>query len=426
MTDRHDAQPPAHYVADDEVDLIELGIGLWARRALIAGITLAVTALFTLYALLATPTYEATAEVRPQAASALAGLTENDLLGITPQTAFDRGLAELQSSALQARVADSVIPGEAPGRLQSVFRISTTLESRTINGVKSDNFSRADITASHSRPETAAALANTLVERANRAAAESLVAELQGTAAARLQNLQRDIERRREATQQDTEIRIARLQEEDQIRRQTLRDRIEELRTKARNLREDRLTRLREAREIAERLEIAEPRMNEFQSVVNIDTSNRSVTAERSGNLPLYTLGSRWLAAEIATLEAREGDDHDTPEIRELEQQLAELEVNEEVEVLKAREDYTPFIPGISTLLSQASQLKAMSETSYPNLQPMRMDRLAQPPESPVAPRRTLIVALGVMLGGMIGIFVALIVNAVRAREPGHIESGGA
>ena len=55
----------SRYVPDDEIDLIELGAGLWAQRRLIAAITAGITAIAGLYALVATPTYEAVAELRP-------------------------------------------------------------------------------------------------------------------------------------------------------------------------------------------------------------------------------------------------------------------------------------------------------------------------------------------------------------------------
>ena len=73
------------YAADDEIDLIELGAGLWARRWLIAAVTAGFTVLAGLYALVATPTYEAVSELRPVTKSAISSLTENDILTVTPQ-----------------------------------------------------------------------------------------------------------------------------------------------------------------------------------------------------------------------------------------------------------------------------------------------------------------------------------------------------
>ncbi|MEQ8689668.1 MAG: Wzz/FepE/Etk N-terminal domain-containing protein, partial [Pseudomonadales bacterium] len=395
------------YARDDEIDLIELGAGLWARRWLIGAITLVFTALAALYALLATPSYEAPAELRPQTSSALAELTESDLVSATPQSAFVRTLSELRSSAAQSRAIRRILGDDNSPRLEDIFSIGTSLESRTMSGATTENFTRATIIARHKDPTSAAAMANTLIEIASNATAETLIEELHSTAAARLANLERDIDRRREATKRDTEIRITQLEEKDSIARDELRDRIRELRATSRKLREDELTRLREALSIATELDITEPRGNEFQNIVNIDTSTRTARADRSANnLPLYALGTRWLQAEIAALESREGDDHDTPQIRELEQRLAELEVNEEIEALKRREDFTPFIPGISGLLSEKARLEAAILSEFPNLSVVRIDRVAQPPESPVAPRRKLIVAMGMVLGGMFGVFV--------------------
>lgn len=412
--------PPAldnGYPRDDEIDLIELGAGIWAQRKLVAAITAAITALALLYALLATPSYEATADLRPQSASAIAELTENDLLPITPLSAFGRMLSELRADSIQQRAVDEILGDNSISDLDKVFAVNASTEPQRINGDMVEQYTHATVTAKHASPETAAFLANTLVEFANNTTADSLVRELHSTAAARLTNLERDIERRRDGTRKDTEIRIAQLEESDAISRGRLEDRIRELRATARKLREDELTRLREALSIARQLGITEPRSNEFQNIVNIDTSSGMLRADRSANLPLYALGTNWLQAEITALEAREGDVHDVPEIRQLEQQLAELEVNRQIEALRKREDFTPFVQGISELLSERSRLEAAMQSEFPNLSVVRIDRVALPPESPVAPRRALIVVLGVMLGGMLGVFVALIMNAVQARR---------
>ena len=186
------------------------------------------------------------------------------------------------------------------------------------------------------------------MDLANDIATSTLIDEVHSIATARLANLEEDIERRREATRRETEMRIAQLREQDSIQRGRLRSRLEELRNTARKMREDEVVRLREALTIARKLEITEPR-TDYQNVVNIDTTSRSISADRGGSMPLYTLGTRWLEAEINTLESRDSDDHDTREIRELEQRLAELEVNPEIEALQSARTSRPTSPASAT-----------------------------------------------------------------------------
>jgi len=416
MPTNHSTEP--RYVPEDEIDLIELGEGLWAQRRLIAAITAGVTLLAALYALVATPTYEAVTELRPVTTSAISSLTENDLLPVSPQDAFDRTLRELNARTTQQKAAAEVLGEDIANRLNTgnVFNVSSETEALRRNGQTGDYYTRAKVTAKHSNPETAATLANTLVHLANNATTATLIDELHSTAAARLANLEDEIERRREAARRETSMRIAQLREQDSIQRGRLQNRLDELRTTARKLRQDEVLRLQEALTIARKLDITEPR-TDYQNVVNIDTTSRSISSDRGSNMPLYTLGTRWLEAEINALASRESDDHDTREIRELEQRLGELEVNAEIQALQKRDDFTPYIDGISALLSNRSRLQSAMSSSFPDIRAVRIDRSAQPPESPIKPRRALILALAIVLGGMLGVFVALIVNAVQARQ---------
>ena len=87
----------------------------------------------------------------------------------------------------------------------------------------------------------------------------------------------------------------------------------------------------------------------------------------------------------------------------------------------------TPYIVCIGNLLSDRSRLQSAIASAFPDIRAVHIDRSAQPPQSPIKPRRTLILALAIVLGGMLGVFVALIVNAVQARRTlVGSDSGGA
>lgn len=47
----------------------------------------------------------------------------------------------------------------------------------------------------------------------------------------------------------------------------------------------------------------------------------------------------------------------------------------------------------------------------------VRIDQVAVEPTSPIKPKKSLIVALGIVLGGMLGVFAALIRSMIRKRK---------
>lgn len=47
----------------------------------------------------------------------------------------------------------------------------------------------------------------------------------------------------------------------------------------------------------------------------------------------------------------------------------------------------------------------------------VRIDQVAVEPANPIKPNKKLIVAIGIMLGGMLGVFVALIRSMIRKRK---------
>ena len=98
----------------------------------------------------------------------------------------------------------------------------------------------------------------------------------------------------------------------------------------------------------------------------------------------LYRLGSEALEAEIAALEAR-------------------------------GKSYV-LVPGLAELNQKLARLKAIE--IYPSkIQPAIVDIQATAPLYPIKPKKSLIIALAVVLGGMVGVMFVLIRSAVRNRK---------
>ena len=61
----------------------------------------------------------------------------------------------------------------------------------------------------------------------------------------------------------------------------------------------------------------------------------------------------------------------------------------------------------------QLSFLKTV-EVRPENVSVFTLDSAAEVPETPIKPKKSLIVALGIVLGGMLGVFIALVRVLIR------------
>ncbi|MBJ2348605.1 MULTISPECIES: LPS O-antigen chain length determinant protein WzzB [Pseudomonas] len=154
---------------------------------------------------------------------------------------------------------------------------------------------------------------------------------------------------------------------EASVRARNLEQRITSLRETAQRVREDRIQQLREALKIAEAIGLTSPTVNSSAAVdITVDTGDKMD----------YQRGSKALAAEIQTLESRASDD--------------------------------AFISDLRTLQMRYNFYRKL------NIDPelisvYRQDGSVEVPESPVKPRKGLILVLGFVAGLIIGGFFALI-----------------
>lgn len=144
------------------------------------------------------------------------------------------------------------------------------------------------------------------------------------------------------------------------IRVQSVMRRIDALRNTAKQRREDRIAALEEALQIAEGTGIESVPLSNWQNF----------------SAPEYMRGAKAIRQELNVLKKRESDDPFIKELRSLQESLEFLN----------RVDVSPDNVAVFTL-----------------------DNAAQIPETPIKPKKTLILALGLVLGGMLGVFIALV-----------------
>lgn len=137
------------------------------------------------------------------------------------------------------------------------------------------------------------------------------------------------------------------------------------------------LEKLKEALEIANKIGLEEPLKTD--SILDNDSTMMVDEIRR-----LYRLGSRALEAEI--------------------------------QVIRERRENIALTPGIMQLEQKLSLLRSM-DVDEEKIFPAKTDLMAMPPEKPIKPKKALILALSVVLGGMLGVMIALIRSAIRNRQ---------
>lgn len=151
------------------------------------------------------------------------------------------------------------------------------------------------------------------------------------------------------------------------VRARNLEQRIVSLRETAQRIREDRIQQLREALQIAKAIGLTTPVVNTTAAVdITVDTGNKLD----------YQRGSKALAAEVEALESRSSDD--------------------------------AFIGDLRSLQMRYSFYRKLN-VDPESISVYRQDGVVEVPESPIKPRKTLILVLGVIGGLMLGGFLALI-----------------
>lgn len=344
----------AAYTRDDEIDLVELAKALWSQKLIIIGTTIAGAAIALAYALFSTPVYEAKATVLPPLLSDIA--------------AYNSGRTESSENQSQLK----------PFTVDEVYAVFTrNLRSLSL---RRDFFRDVYIP---SLPEAARAAPRdqlwakfnevVSIQTPDRQRTELVEVAVQQSepdqAAAWANEL---ISRAAEASERDMQLNVS---SELGIRIRSVERRIASLRSTAQQRREDRIAILKEALVVARAVGMDSPQVTAGRT-----SSNDELSEFIDGSLT-YMRGAKAIEAEMKVLEARESDD--------------------------------PFIPELRSSQEQLSFLKTV-EVRPENVSVFTSDSVAEVPETPIKPKKSLIVALGIVLGGMVGVFVALIKVLIR------------
>ena len=418
---------PLSLAGSDEIDLVELFQSLWGQKWLISGVAAVVAAAAGAYAFLATPVYEVQSLLRPALIKDLDELNGTGVYTLTPADALKKVGASLDSYETRLgffQANKNLFDGLAkPDRsLEQAFEEFSREQFVLLkpDPKKLDNLSDyVGIQISYPEDLDGVAITNGLVAYAINAERERIAADFQVVIANRLNTVERQIKAARANYEANKASSIAKLKEADSLKRAELQDELKALRQQLRTKRMNRIAQLDESIAIAKSLGISKPttpaamgdegRAAQGQgSVIRTEVNNQQI--------PLYFMGTETLQAERDALKARSSDDFTEPRIAEIAKELKLLEQNRKIEVLKNRKDEDLFLKQLAQLREEKARFKGL-DLDLSALTLVRVDQPAAKPLKPKEPKKVLIIAFGFMLGGMLGVFVALIRSMLAKRS---------
>jgi len=335
----------------DEIDLFELAQNLWREKLLIIAVTVLFTAAALAYAVTATPTYETSVNLLPPSLSDVAGFNIGRVVARTQDEENDPGLAPYQVADVYA-VFTRNLTAQASKRwfFNDVYLPSLPEEKR--RGSRSSLYAKVNEQLSVKASDKARPDLFTLTVQ------DASPEKTTAWANAYINHV----------AELSLDEMIENATRESEVMGRNIKTQIESLRDTGEGRRKDRIERLVEALGIAESIGL------ENTPVIS-GQHDQQLSAIMDGSL-MYMRGSKALTAEIHTLTNRKSDD--------------------------------PFIDGLRSLQEKLKVFESM-KPEREQVAVFRQDGQAVTPDRPLKPKKSLIVALGLVLGGMAGVFIALV-----------------
>ena len=410
---------------DGEIDLVQLVAALWKQKKLIAGVTALVGIIGLGYALLATPYYSVQSVLRPAAIKDLDELNRLGIYKMSPKQALAQVGAALDSydnrlgffRDNQQLFADLAQPGRSLEQTFESFNDEAFKLLQPDPKKAEGTTPYVGIQLTYPAGLDGVEVVNGFVQYSLNNVRRQVAADLETLIGNRLNQLEAQMAAARANYEASKEIKIAKLSEADALKRAQLNDELAALRQQLKTRRDNRINQLNEAIRIATSLGITKPTTPSSLGAAQI-TSQGSVIRTEVNNqqIPLYFMGSDALEAERKALLARRSDDFTEPRIAEIARELKLLEHNRQIEVLNSRENEDLFLKDLAGWREEAARLRAM-QLDAGSLNLVSIDQRAVEPSRPIKPRKAMIVALALVLGGMFGIFIALI-RSMRRPAP--------
>ena len=402
---------------NDEIDLRELIRSLWTQRWIIVGIAAVIAVIAALYAFMATPHYRVQSILRPVEVGVLDSLNATQVYELKPSEALARVRGGLSSygnrleffQANQELFAGLEQQGLTPE--QAFEEFSNEAFTMLYPDPKKNQGEFVGLALVYPDSMSGVSVVNEFVAYVLQKERERVAEDLAVVIANRKASIEQRISAARASYQASKAAEIAALLEEAALKKAQLEDELRALRAELKVRRENRLIQLEEAIRIARSLGIRKP----TTPTAMADTGQGIRTEINSREIPLYFMGVDALEAERDVLRVRASDDFMEPRISEIQKELDMLQHNRQVEVLRQRKDEDLYLKELASLREEQARLQGI-DFDASTLQLARLDQPAQQPMKRLKPKRMLILAIGIVLGGMLGVFVALMRNLLRPR----------
>lgn len=408
---------PRHEV----VEVKELIGSLWDQRAIVLLFTaLTVTAAIA-YALLATPEYEVETYVRPVPVADLDELNESGLYKLLPKDALNNIGSSMQSYDVRLKFFKAnpqyLAPLQAPG--QSIEKTFETFNERAfslekVDPKKSSSLSEAvGLSLRYPQGVDGVGILKDFTDFVVKGEKEKVASNLKILIANRIDQAEKKLESKKSAYEAEKDSKIASLLEKDQLKKQVLQDELKALRQQLQSRRQNRIKELDEAIVIAKKLGIVKPTTpSALGDGEQTHQGNMIRTEVNNQKIPLYFLGQAALEAERATLVARHSDDFTEPRVDEIQKELSLLSTNREAALLKERDHPELFLKDFADIRGELTHLKQLN-VNFDQFNLVQVDKDPTEPQSPIKPKKALIVGFGLIFGFMLGLGVAIIRRAV-------------
>ena len=214
-----------------------------------------------------------------------------------------------------------------------------------------------------------------------------------------------------------TQNQIQRLEEADRFKLNELNDQLTALRTKLVKQNKKHIQILDENISIAKKLKIQNPSTpSDFRKNQKVEGEVFRAEFSSMDKQPLYYRGYESLAAEKAELIKRTKNNYPSNEIVEIERQIEMLKENREIEKLLDRKNPAAFLGDYEKLQKRNAYLNTLAiDVQTANL--YQLDTFPLPPVAPIKPKKMLIVALSIILGGFIGVMYVLLSGSIKVRR---------
>lgn len=418
--------------APGDLDFLRLIKVLWRQKAviLLSFVVCVVFALLIAFVIVA-PSYKVSSTVRQPSAYTLEPLTSSGLYMITPEAALKRVIASLESYSTRRAFfsenaelfKDFMRQGESVERAFERF-------NREALSVKSPDFkilmpsSGVAIAFDYKPPVDGANILNRFVKYAMDNETQRLKSDVEAVVEGRIGDLQAKLHAEKLAYNLERDSTIASLRENNELKKMQLKDELKALRYQLKLQREARIQQLSESIAIAKSLHIIKPATPSSMAEAGAGGGANVVRTEiNNQSIPLYFMGVEALSAERLELQKRTNDDFVDFRIAQIAKELQLLENNRQVQVLIGRSNDDLFVRNTEDLKKELDRLSKLS-IDFDRVSLAAVDQVAHEENSVATSVRVFIVLLGGLLGGLVGVALALMRNYVhRVRYSLPIES---